>query len=407
MRLPEWKGLGKIYYDYVLETAPIKRELLAHASTISFLSTLYGNLYSFNSGNISSYCLILCKSGGGKDAYLKAPKKIFTQAGIDYIGQGSYRSDSGVIDTLPEQRVRIDTIDEASSLFIVSNSGQGSSQSNIPNIITELWSNSGIYSGLRTKGDGLYGQCYKPCINIIGAITEAAFKDTFKKVNFESGFLGRFLYFHDDSKGVLNENFVDIKSDYVPDEILETVKEIVAIKGPNNQETPKPASLPITNEAKNRLNEIRKEQFEESYRTDEEDLYLPVLNRSYEYITRMMVWYTASKHYKKTSPIIDLEAVNWSYIFIKKLNINNKNKLFPSLVETPFERSCNKVIRIIKSNGNTITRSKLIRNSRLKSNQLNEITNQLLESNIIHITNENNETIYRILSSQFDPRILN
>lgn len=220
-KLPELTGYMKVLYDWILETSPIKQPILTYGTVIAVIGTVLSNLYRFYNAHPVFYIMFVSRSGSGKDRPLKVPKVIFSDDELkDYIGLAGYRSDASIIDLLPKQRSRLDLLDEVDGVLKISKSDNGY-QSGIVNILTEIWSeNNKYYPGRRTKSEGVYGNCWNPCLNIVSALTPTAFRENFTKSMMLTGFGGRFLYLIANESFEYTDNFVGIDMNEVPDSVL-------------------------------------------------------------------------------------------------------------------------------------------------------------------------------------------
>lgn len=126
VQFPEMTGFIKELYDWILETSPVKQPILTYGSVIATIGTVLCHLYRFNNAYPVFYQMFVARSGSGKDRPLKVAKIIFGNDSLEnYLGLLSYRSDASIIDTLPENRSRLDILDEVDSVLKISKSDNG------------------------------------------------------------------------------------------------------------------------------------------------------------------------------------------------------------------------------------------------------------------------------------------
>ncbi len=400
---PELTGYMKDLYDWILETSPIKQPILTYGSVIGIIGTVLSNLYRFYNAHPVFYIMFISRSGSGKDRPLKVPKVIFSDEALkNYIGLAGYRSDASIIDTLPEFRSRLDLLDEVDGVFKISKSDNGY-QSGIVNILTELWSESNkFFPGRRTKTDGIYGDCWNPCLNIISALTPTAFRENFTKSMMMTGFGGRFLYLIANDSFEYTDNFVGVDMSDVPDSILSPLRHWHSLKKYDEEKKRFVIqNLPVTPEARELLNRIRKEFFEKAMMLEEDSSLCPIAQRMYENMERLLIVYACSVDPYKPSPLIEVSTVLWCKQFIEALFENSRFFINNNVAASPFELSKSKVLQpIAKAGKKGISHSKLLKNSHLKAKELYEIIRTLEESNLIQVVDFKKRKLYYYIGKE-------
>ena len=396
-QLPELTGYMKVLYDWILETSPIKQPILTYGSVIAVIGTVLSNLYRFYNAHPVFYIMFVSRSGSGKDRPLKVPKVIFSVDELkDYIGLAGYRSDASIIDLLPKQRSRLDLLDEVDGVLKISKSDNGY-QSGIVNILTEIWSeNNKYYPGRRTKTDGVFGNCWNPCLNIVSALTPTAFRENFTKSMMLTGFGGRFLYFIANDSFEYTENFVGTDMNDVPDSVLAPLKHWHSLKKYDEEKKRfYIQNLGVNAEAKELLEKVRKEYFDKAMSLDEEDPLSPIAQRMYENLERLLIVHACAEDPFKPSPIITVSNVQWCKAFLEALYENNKFFISNNVAASHFEMTKSKILRPIANAGSKgISHSKLLKNSHLKAKDMFEIIKTLEESNLIKVAEIKKRKLY-------------
>lgn len=198
---PHFRGIAQDMFKYIYENSPVPRSRFACASVISLISITIANRIKFQGFYPNLYSLIVAPSGAGKDFPLKFPKYALMEAGQqDLIGQSNPASDTGIIKTLPNQRERLDVIDEASILFGAITNNPSAYASKMSDVYASLFTSCGDYYEGKIVGakDKPIGQCHSPYVSMLCGMTPEALRGTFTTQLIDTGLGARFLYFVDE-----------------------------------------------------------------------------------------------------------------------------------------------------------------------------------------------------------------
>lgn len=296
----------------------------------------------------------------------------------------------------------MDLLDEVDGVLKISKSDNGY-QSGIVNILTEIWSeNNKYYPGRRTKSEGVYGNCWNPCLNIVSALTPTAFRENFTKSMMLTGFGGRFLYFIANESFEYTDNFVGTDMNEVPDSVLAPLKHWHSLK--KYDEDKKRffiQNLGVNADAKRLLEVIRKDYFDKAMRLDEEDPLSPIAQRMYENLERLLIVHACAEDPYKPSPIITVKNVLWCKAFLEALFENNKFFISNNVAASHFELIKSKILQpIAKAGAKGISHSKLLKNSHMKAKEMSEIIKTLEESNQIKVSEIKKRRLYFYIGKQ-------
>lgn len=217
-KLPAFEGIGQQIFKDIYASSPKPRTRLAVASSLSLLSLAAGNNFHFDGVFGNLYSMILCPSGGGKDAPLTYPFEALKKADrLDFIGESAPSSDSAILMNLIDGRnVRLDIIDEASKLFAGMNDFKNQFAANMANVYQELFTATGrrymgkgaiTYKKDHGAKNGRIGEVDNPYVVLFCGMTISDFENNFNSNLMEKGLGGRFLYFPDDELKVSSLGF--------------------------------------------------------------------------------------------------------------------------------------------------------------------------------------------------------
>lgn len=151
------------------------------------------------------YNIIIGETGSGKEAPQSICKKILADTGLK--GRESYKSDKAFIMKLPEQRARVDIMDEMSN-FLGSVNGRESWERSLDDVMASVWSKAnGTYEPpLAATDKDMPPEIPQPCISILGATTPSAFSDSVTILNTEKGLLPRCILFLENYDAKLDQD---------------------------------------------------------------------------------------------------------------------------------------------------------------------------------------------------------
>jgi len=205
-KLPRLSGIAQEMFEYIYSNSPIQRTNIAVAGVMAAMSTLIGNKIHFEGIYPNLYLMVVSPSGFGKDVPTKFPYKLFNESGCkDLVGEANPASDSGIMMNLPEQPVRLDTVDEATILFSALKSTNTSYLSKMAEVYATLYTSPGdFYAGKNTLSNrsgsnkrGNIGECFSPYVSVLCSLTLEDFRSHIDIKTIKKGLGGRFMYFAD------------------------------------------------------------------------------------------------------------------------------------------------------------------------------------------------------------------
>lgn len=403
-KLPNLRGIGAEISEYIYNNAPIPRRETTIASSISTISTLIGNRFRIGSILPNIYSLMVLPSGSGKDFPLKFPQKLFFEAKMDHlIGESHPASDSAIIMQLPDKRVRLDAIDEASILFDAIKSGNSSYLKKMSDVYAQLYTSSGDYfAGKNTASyrsnnnpSGNIGKCYSPYVSIFAAMTPKAFRESFDTKLLQTGLGSRFFIFFDDRKKKVT--FRDTNNP-IPQNIINYAsvwgkKETIVDAAPVESFTI--PEMDVTKHAKSMLIEIQDEINTKVMDLTDDSKMKGMYARAFVSTVKLAMIDACSDTYSLSHVKLAKENVEWAYSFVNAMLYNLEDFIDTNVNDNYNEAMFNAVVDAIKSSGK-IKRHELTQKTRgIDINKKNNILKELISSGqVANYKGESGATYY-------------
>lgn len=410
------KPTGKLFdlTAHILATSNKPRVKFALASAMGLIGTILSNKVKYKDSTPNLYQLIIAESGEGKDAPLKAPKKILIDMKLlKYVGLDSYRGDKSIVKRFEKQRERVDTIDEVSKLFRAVNTTNNIFMSGMSETLTEIWnSSSELFMGMTTS-EGTTGMVFNPCLTLMGGTTPDAFSKTFSSANLMQGFGARFLYVFDDSRANLIEppHFPLTKElkdwlFYWGNKSVQETKIDMSETGNRNQDKsevlelgrPNPVNLPASEEAIKYLEETMHHFHEYGYHC--EHTVRPIVLRAYQQTKKIMIISAvANAQVGNPAPIIQKSDVEFAREYVEASIKQTASFFAEHLIQSRFHRESQTVLAVLKRNNKGMSRASLTKALRrdFKASELYDkkqglIMNLIEADKIICVMSKDKET---------------
>ncbi len=260
-QVPEPEGLLLDLKNYILCNSFLLQPTFALASSLGIISALAGNIWKFDGIAPNVYLFAIGKSGTGKNAPMRFIKSIL--AGklnrTNLVGAGKYASSVSIIEDLPENRQRIDVIDEASAQFeMATKFGAGSFQSSIIETLNELYTSSLTkFAGERSRTYGVTGSCWNPYVSLYATTTPEGFKSFFSRSLIAKGIGGRISIFMGDDQPAMNT-----AKDEKTFNGKEELSYLAGLRPIMREDIPLPAEMPIEENARAYWNDYKRNRVE-------------------------------------------------------------------------------------------------------------------------------------------------
>jgi hypothetical protein len=196
------KDNGLLYeiHSHILKNSWYKQPELAISAALCTMSVIVDRKITFEGNCANLYCLNISPSASGKDAPQQTAKNILLQSGMaNKVGCGNYVSEAALMDMLEFKDIRLDCIDEASSLLGVASNGTAAYNAGIGDTLCELFTTSnGHFAGRALAGGKTKGACARPYVTILMSTTPRGFEESMNIRSVEKGLMGRCLLFFGD-----------------------------------------------------------------------------------------------------------------------------------------------------------------------------------------------------------------
>jgi hypothetical protein len=209
--LPLADGLIKTLQDEILRLSPAPQPTFALAGALSILGAFCQGRYSFQGTWPTLFTLLVGGTGYGKDAPRSMANQLLSHPQLknyNLQGLGSYVSLPATILSLPEQRTRLDVIDEFSG-FLKGTAHPSGFRRDVAVELTKLWSmQGGKYLGNKAACRRETGACFGPAVGVMALCQPETLIAACTPDLLNMGFLPRFLMFFADKEVPFNKEFL-------------------------------------------------------------------------------------------------------------------------------------------------------------------------------------------------------
>jgi len=392
-------GLVGEVADYMLDQNPIPNRILSLVGAIALQSVLImRKIRSIDGITSNLFMVALAPSGGGKQAPQTCIKNILQRSDMADCYGGKVTSDSAMAEDLVESPQKLYLWDEFGRFLRKTRSDVGGAHMNaVQDMLLEVWNeNRTLWKHKSFSRRELSRKVDSPCLSFLGMTVSEHFWDSITQSHLTDGFAARLMIF-DTGPRLRGREIVAADP---PDSILDQVKwwRDFKIGGDLDHYNPKPRIIKTTPEAGKLFTEI--DQVSWQY-TSESSVSIWV--RAIEKAKRLALIYATSRDCE--NPIVDEAAAFWGCELTRHTIENFVNRANDEIVaEDRFSQNRKRVRGIIaefSSKQNICSRSVLLRKTKMKSRELDEIVDSLIQSTEIEIkslanTKRGNATTYYV-----------
>lgn len=365
-------GFVGVVYDWILRSSVCPQPMFALAAALVLNGTIFGRKITSTLGQFTNlFALAVGKTSSGKDYPRQAILSVLDAADAGHLWRSKVTSDAAIEAALAEESNLLVTIDEAGHFFKTANSRSGGCANTIKPTLLELWSSAGkMWKGKqRARANGKPQSVIvvnNPCVSFFGATQPEVFLNGVKDEDIRDGWIQRNLFFY--SRHLQRPEIKE--SSEMPHEIVATVKKWTEETEPATtneeeenpstasmeaapnygvQETPKPIAVPISEDAKELLNEFADEVFQ---LTSSESTFAALYGKVIENTIRVALILAVSQHVNDPeNAIISTGDISYAFNLVKFLAMTIEDVFRANLAENGTERDNKRLLRIIKDAG--------------------------------------------------------
>lgn len=257
IELPPLTGFLKELAEDIVKNSNITHPTFTYAGAIMAMATLCLGRYTLNGQWTNLFALLLGEVSAGKSSVMSYNRQLFKSVFFrehHLDSKNGFGSNIAMIQDLPKQRYRLDTVDEGSSSIRACADRKALDWAKFQ-LYTELWSGCGQYFGgipAVTRAESY--ACDSPAINLLyGCQTDTMIRACTSDL-FELGFIPRCLIFSTEEEGTLTKNFTPNMLDQ---ELLLNLSKRFPNDRFNNGKLVRPIELAKSREVKEKILEMR------------------------------------------------------------------------------------------------------------------------------------------------------
>jgi hypothetical protein len=360
--------------------APYPNETAAFAGALVMLSLLTARkIRTSGDARTNLYILLLAPSGNGKDYPRKVNGNLLHKLGLIGSLGDSFASAEGIEDALYTTQAMLYQLDEMSEYLASVAADKEGRWRRIQSILLRLFSTSNSVFVLRKKaGQEGGGYIDQPSLTLFGTAVPSVCAAAISKPMLTGGFLGRCLLMEAGRRGKHQDPLII----EIPDNLLEIASywRDYWPGGDLGMVTPQPATVPATKEAEQLFAEFAgfvDGQYAEAEATGDE-ISMAIWSRPLEHIQKLSLLYAASESHK--NPVISKTAIEWACEFI----LHHTRRLLwfsrTCLADSPFEKDCQRILGILRRAGARMSRSQLLKRSKMKAREFDGVVRTLIET---------------------------
>jgi len=366
--------------DYCIQTAPYPNTAMAFCGALALQAFLAGRKVRDPGDNRTNiYLLGLAHSSAGKDHPRKLNTKILHSVGLaDCLGD-RFASGEGVQDALNTNPSMLFQTDEIDGMLQSINRATDARYESIMNTLLTLYSASNSVFPMRRKaGKEKPGAIDQPSLVIFGTAIPNHYYQALSERMLTNGFFGRMIILEGGRRGKGQEpRVLDL-----PPRVVSAARWWADFQpGRGNLEKwhPVPKVVEHSDAARQAIIDSRLEAEAEydKAEADADPVGTTVWGRVSEHVRKLSLIYAVSENHEQ--PEIGLEAVEWASRFVMH---QTRRMLFMAaghVAENPFHAECLKLLRKLReSQGQLITRNKLMRAMRCKVADFDQIVSTLV-----------------------------
>jgi hypothetical protein len=377
--------VGKLV-DFCAAHSPYPNKILALCGALSLMAFLIVRKVCAEGGlRPNVYIVALADSGTGKE-YIRTVNKYI----LEMTGQSEYEGESiasgeGLEDDIIAYKKKLYQTDEIQALFQAIAADKDARYSNAIAFLLKAYTSAQSFIPKRTKVESKKRTaviCQQPGLILFGTSTRAACLDALKPSMVECGLGSRCMFIEGGDRGFYNKKALDHTE--LPQELIDITQWWKDFTPPNPKtgkvnnlydEHPTPLVVKMTDDAAEIIDQLSFNA-DTNYQKETENAIKTVWTRLRENAVKLALIYACSKNYEH--PVIDQETACWASEFGYWVTLKMIDLIRKHVASDAFEKSCHRVLDIIRKRGGIISRTDLARTTHLRPRDLDEIIQTLL-----------------------------
>jgi hypothetical protein len=364
--------------DYCVENAPIRNYAMAFCGALALQSLLGGRKVRDSANNRTNiYLIALAPTGGGKDYPRKINSNILNIIGMERSYVLRFGSGESVEDKLAETPCVLCQTDEIDGLLLQVKNTRDSRFEALMDRLKEIYTSSDTTMITRCLVGKETRMIHQPSLTIFGTAVPVHYYTALSERMLSDGFFSRTISIE------ANSDIEDQEPSIIelPERIIETAlwwAKYTPTPGNIANHNPEPATVPMTDEAKAIIADVRAQAREKQDEANAKNdvVTAAVWSRVRQMTRKLALIYAISADY--LNPQIDTFAMSWARDFAIH---QAKRMLFMAsdhVSENPFHAQCLKMIkRLREAPEQTAKRSVILAYLKCKAAEMNEIVDTL------------------------------
>jgi hypothetical protein len=367
-------GLIADLTTYINDTSFVRQPVLALGASIALLGTLVGRTRRDPTGTRANvYAVGVCRSGGGKDRARQAIKQALFDAGAEaLIGPEGFASHAGLINAVCRQPSVLFQVDEFGRV-LKGIKGAGSGATHLMHILTALMklytSSSSVFKSDAYADEKHERSVYNPNANLYGTTVPQSLFESLTPESLTDGFVSRLLIFEGDQSARPVPG--GPAASETPAGIVSTIKfwvDEMTGKGRGNlaDQFPEAIEIPYSAAGLAAMNAFGEEasEYVVKGRTEADRA---IWSRAVEKARKLAMIFACSADH--LAPAVDGDAAQWATVLSRYLTTRVQAMAEEWVSETAYEGTLKAILRIVRNDGNVISRAILNRKCRWLKNR--------------------------------------
>jgi hypothetical protein len=365
------------------ETAPKQQPVLALAAALALQAILCARKVKTVYGARPN--LMICgvaPSGAGKEHARSLNRRILVESGLSHLHAEGIKSGSGLVNALTTSPALLFQLDEYGRFLKASKNPEKNPYAYeiISKLLTLYTSSGSLYESDRYADKEKGGvRIVDPHAIVYGTTVPRSLYDGLTEESVTDGFLARTLIF---DSGTIHPLRRILPEKPIPRSIIDHAIWWGKFWPGTGNLDPDPIAVPVTPEAQHLATAFILTEAKHIAEMGDSPM-ATLWTRTAQNADKLALLYACSVDHEH--PVIDLPAAQWAYDLAEYLTQRMITLVGDNVASSQFHGEALKLKAMIKRNGGKLDRYKMVKNAHMRSRDLEEIINYMLESGIIKL----------------------